>query len=174
MSDTLDLSPLWGIFWSFLYMVVFSCSGVVFMILVERGYLDRFATIKKLKQLCQVVGGFIQVLATNQNTNNKVNVSLGNSGKSMSCTYTNNGKLCIVNFPYDQNKEDDMKQWELFAIMPDGKIINITQSPGIPYMCSADSLGAARLTAKHKMTDEIINFTGRVTPMYIAIEAIDN
>ncbi len=69
------------------------------------------------------------------------------SGKSASITYSHNGRTFFINVPYVQQIYGKMSVRRAYLIR-NGKEVEITQQPGIPYSVDANELGGDKIIFK--------------------------
>ncbi len=133
---------------------------MIFIVALERGMLDRFETIRGLRQAAIMVIGMIQYFASVHSSKIETSCTLVEGGKAMSVKYTHNGDKMWFHIPFDKSIKAEMEMWRVHLDKNFGNsinsnnIIDITQQPGIPYTCTARMLGGKRIIAKHKLDDK--------------------
>ncbi len=73
-----------------------------------------------------------------------VTFQINNSRKSASITYPYNGKVYLINVPYVPNMSTKMTLNRAYLVR-NGREIEITQQPGIPYSVDATELGGDKI-----------------------------
>jgi len=84
---------------------------------------------------------------------------LNGTGESFSITYTYNGKVNIINLPYRNPTTLMTKLFNVYLVR-NGKEIDITQDPFIPYMITAKQMGGQKIIVQDLSGDIVYEFKG--------------
>jgi hypothetical protein len=102
-------------------------------------------------------------------TDNKKNINkshLSKSGKCIHIYYEYLGKEYVLTVPYSGLSSVDMIQYQMDAIYQDGRVLTITQQPGLPYLVSTKDLGCSKLKATNHETDIYHEYKDDEKPYY--------
>jgi hypothetical protein len=82
-----------------------------------------------------------------------VSIIVNDSDQSITVTYEKTGMGYSVFLPFNRAHVLRMNNLQMRLTMANGTSVNITQEPGIPYLCSAAELGGISITA-YNIDDE--------------------
>jgi len=74
-------------------------------------------------------------------------------------TYTYNEKKYRVLVPYRAEKAAGMLSLRATLHLTDGSILDITQQPGVPYLCKASDLGGEKIVLYNAETNNSVEYT---------------
>ncbi len=145
--------------------------GVLSLIFAfQCGWFDQFQTLQKLIKSINMAIKIIDNIAAVTKPSTTSHCSINNSGLSMSVTYTRVGRDKLLNIPYRSDMKEKMRMWTVYLISDTNKPRNITQEPGIPYICTPEQLGGKEILATSSDTGDIIQFKKGNTPGYLGID----
>lgn len=142
------------------------CSIMFFALLMEHGFLERFAFFRKLSWACAVPFKLVYLfIDSQQNSGTVVQVN----GEALSITYPIAGRKCQFHLEYNRSRYKQMQEWKVYLVYNSKrqKPKDITQEPGIPYHFTAEQLGGEKIMAQHKQNNKIIMFDHNVYPEWI-------
>ena len=111
--------------------------------LYDHGYSERYLGEKyhnRIKWYMTIYNTVKVVIQNYYGVSYDTSVELNQSKKTLSITYTYLGQVYLFNVPYELNKTMINRSKKVYLVN-DKHEINITQQPGVPYMCSAHDLG---------------------------------
>lgn len=74
-------------------------------------------------------------------------------------TYAYNEKKYRVLVPYRAEKAAGMLSLRATLHLTDGSILDITQQPGVPYLCKASDLGGEKIVLYNAETNNSVEYT---------------
>lgn len=77
----------------------------------------------------------------------QASVIVNDSDQSLTVAYEKNGIKRSLFLPFKRSSVVHMNDIQMRLTMPNGTMVDITQEPGIPYLCSAAELGGINITA---------------------------
>ena len=153
-----------------LYFIFFCGSCLVGLKLAfEWGFFERFKWYRTLKFAILTVNGIIRRLAKMKDPQAAASCTINDTDKSASIVYSRNGRDKLINVPYNKNLRMKMNPFKVLLVTGD-KSKDITQEPGMPYLCSAKQLGAHKIIAQNKLDNSILTFEGQIVPGYLGLE----
>jgi len=152
---------------AFIAPVVFWIATSIIALIIERGWLDSFEVVRKTKNIANMAFRALDLFLSSKEASGQVNVIANSSNKSISISYTSHGRPALINVPYDKQRIAKMQQWKLSVVKADGTVIQITQKPGIPYLCSASELGGERIIAYNRLDDKSLSYGPDIAPMWL-------
>jgi hypothetical protein len=94
------------------------------------------------------------------------------TSKAINITYYDNNKKYMVCIPFSRVKVSKTVGYKAELIYCDGRRLDITHQPGIPYLISATNLGGLAIEIKNSFNEKIFQYHENVIPGY-AIELED-
>lgn len=145
--------------------------GVLSLIFAfQCGWFDQFHTLQKLIKSINMAIKIIDNIAAVTKSNTTSHCSINNSNLSMSVTYTRVGRDKLLNIPYRSDLKEKMRMWKVLLISGKNKSKDITQEPGIPYMCTPEQLGGKEILASNSDTGDVIQFKKGNSPGYLGLD----
>lgn len=96
----------------------------------------------------------------------QASVIVNDSDQSLTVAYEKNGIKRSLFLPFKRSSVIHMNDIQMRLTMPNGTMVDITQEPGVPYLCSAAELGGINITA-YNVEDETSHvFDLHEKPMY--------
>ena len=103
-------------------------------------------------------------LSQNVNAEQKSGISINDTEKSASIMYERGGQMQIVHIPYCRRYVAKMSQFDAKLIREDKEPLDITQSPGVPYLVSGEDLGGTCIFITNLETGDSKSYT--TAPLY--------
>lgn len=108
--------------------------------------------------------------AVNNIKNEPAAFTINDTQKSGSIVYSRLGRQYIINFPYESGFVVDMSGWKVELIRSDNSVVDITQQPGIAYICTAASLGGEYIRVTNTNTGSGKVYSRDEPPGYGTVE----
>lgn len=155
------------IFFSVLTSISLFIISIIF--LGQLGWLDRFESYRRLKTTISMIIRIVDNFSSITRPSSDVGVSVNKNNKSISVEYYEGRHKRIVQIPFSIEKREYMKHWKVYLVVNKSKNINITQGPGIPYMCSAQDMGGREIIAIHNLNEKTLHYRKTTIPYYLEV-----
>ncbi len=133
------------------------------------GLLEYFQWYRTLKFAAIAIDGIMRRFARMKDPQAAASCTINSTDSSASIVYSRNGRDILINVPYNKKLRMRMNPFTVLLVK-EGKSQNITQEPGMPYMCSAIQLGGDKIIAKNRLNDSVLTFEGAIVPGYLGLD----
>ena len=93
---------------------------------------------------------------------------INDSDRSVSIPYSYNGVSYTAFMPFKRQAALAMNDLRVLVVLTDGRLVNITQQPGIPYLVTATELGGTEIRVINDDTGESVVYNATTIPNYCA------
>nr|QBK90857.1 MAG: uncharacterized protein LCPAC201_01580 [Pithovirus LCPAC201] len=161
-----------------LVFTILTVLGLAILSLIfafQVGWFDQFQTLQRLIHGINMTVNLIDNIAAVTKPTKTNNCSINNSNLSMSITYTRSGREKLFNIPYRSDLKEKMRMWRVHLVSANNKSKEITQEPGLPYICKPEQLGGKEILANNIETGQVIQFKSGTSPYYLGLdETVDS
>lgn len=158
----------------FIILMLLGLAVLSLIFAFQEGWFDQFQTLQRLIKSINMAIRIIDNIAAVTKPNAVNNCSINNSNLSMSITYTRTGKEKLFNIPYRSDLKENMRMWKVYLISDKNRSKDITQEPGLPYICTPEQLGGKEILANNSDTGDIIHFKKDISPGYLGLDKEKN
>lgn len=134
--------------------------------------LEYFRWYRQLKFACQTVGGILHRLAKMKDPQAAATCIFNSTELSASIVYSRAGKDRILNIPYNKKLKMAMTPYKVLLVVNGTNYQDITQEPGMPYLCTARQLGGQKIIATNKLDEKTLTFSDDIAPGYLGLERL--
>ena len=149
-------------------ITVLGLSVVALVLAFQSGYLNQFEPVRNLittvRQSLRVINAYVNIAQPIIQTH----CSINDSRESAVITYTSSGREKLINVPYNRQIKEEMRGWRLNLIKIGNVLVDITQEPGYPYMCTPQQLGGIEIIARHLASNQTISYIDCI-PGYLGL-----
>ena len=138
-------------------IIILMFSMFIFKWLYDNDYTKKYLSEKyhdRIKWYITIYNGTKIFIQKYYGASYDTYVKINQSNKSLSITYTYLGQVYLINLPYNSSKLIINRSKKVYLVNSKHEI-DITQQPGIPYMCSSHELGGESIIIKD-LSGEII------------------